>query len=122
MNWEDTIKKIAEMIHNEDIAPWKAEQAALKEGVPIPEYITAAAKARRLFVEEKSGHRFHHIVLPPKPYQISYRCPNDGTLWTLAAEDTHTFCGLCGTSLDVLEEEKRYNPLVNNYIGGVEDY
>ncbi len=122
MKLEKTIKKIAEMIHKGEIAPWKAEQAAIKEGASPPEYIEVAAKARRMFIEEKSGHRFYHILLPGKPYQISYRCPNDGTLWSLAADDTYVNCGLCGTSLELLEEEKRYSPFVNNYIGGVEDY
>ncbi len=122
MKMENTIKKIAQTIHKGEIAPWKAEQAALREGVPVPEYMAVAAKARRMFIEEKSGHKFCHITLPEKPYQIAYRCPNDGTLWTLAADDTYLCCGLCGTSLELAEEEKRYIPLVNNYIGGVEDY
>ncbi|MGD9301780.1 MAG: hypothetical protein PVI13_09395 [Desulfobacterales bacterium] len=122
MNWEDTAKKIASMIQNNNMAPWKAEQVALKEGVPVPDHLAVAAIARRLFIEERGGHQFHHIVLPPEPYQITYRCPNDGTLWTLAADDTYIACGLCGTPLDMVEEDKRYSPLVNNYIGGVEDY
>ena len=122
MNWNDIAEKIAEMIQNNNMAPWKAEQVALEEGVPVPDHLAVAAQGRRLFIEERSGHKFHHIVLPPEPYQISYRCPNDGTLWTLAADDTDIASGLCGTPLDMLEEQKRYSPLVNNYIGGVEDY
>ncbi len=122
MKIEETAKKIADMIYNGKIAPWKAEQAAVDAGISIPGNIAVAAKARRLFIEEKSGNNFCHIVLPEKPYHIAYRCPEDGTLWTLAADDTHRCCGICGTSLVVLEEEKRYGPLVNNYIGGMEDY
>jgi len=122
MNSEETAKKITDMIHSGEIAPWKAEQAASEAGVSVPGNIAVAAKARRLFVEEKSGNKFCHIVLPEKPYHIAYRCPQDGTLWTLAADDTYLCCGMCGTPLDVVEEEKRYSPLVNNYIGGVEDY
>ncbi len=122
MKIEETAKKIADMIYNGKIAPWKAEQAAVDAGISIPGNIAVAAKARRLFIEEKSGNNFCHIVLPEKPYHIAYRCPKDGTLWTLAADDTYRCCGICGTSLDVLEEEKRYGPLVNNYIGGMEDY
>jgi len=38
MNWEDTAKKTAELIHNGVIAPWKAEQAALKAGASVPEF------------------------------------------------------------------------------------
>ncbi len=122
MNPEGIAKKLAEMIHTGEIAPWKAEQAALKEGIAVPEHFAAAAEARRLYIEKKSGCRFHHIVLPEKPYQIAYQCPNDGTGWTLAADDTYMHCGLCGTELKVAGEEERYTPLVNNYIGGVEDY
>jgi len=122
MSSKDTIKKIAEMIHKGETAPWKAEQAALNEGAPVPDYIAVAAAARRMFLEEKSGYRFHHIVLPERPYQIGYRCPRDDSRWTLAADDIYLFCGLCGTPLDLLEEEKRFGPLVNNYIGGLEDY
>jgi hypothetical protein len=122
MNLDDSAKKIAEMIQTGKIAPWKAEQVALKEGVSVPDHIAVAAKARRLFIEEKCGSQFQHIVLPPKPYQITYKCPKDSTIWTLAADDTYECCGLCGTPLDMAEEEKRYSPLVNNYIGGVEDY
>lgn len=122
MNSEDITKSIADMIHNGKIVPWKAEQAASEAGVSVPENIAVAAKARRLFIEAKSGNQFCHIVLPEKPYQIAYRCPKDGTLWTLAADDTYLCCGLCGTSLDLVEEKKRFSPLVNNYIGGVEDY
>lgn len=122
MKLENTIKKIAQMIHRGDIAPWKAEQAAAEEGVPVPEYIAVAAKARRMFIEEKSGHTFCHIVLPENPYQIAYRCPNDGTQWSLAADDSYVNCGICGTPLEMLDEEKRFSAFVNNYIGGVEDY
>ena len=122
MKLESTIKKIAQMIHKGDIAPWKAEQAALAEGAPVPENISVAAKARRMFIEEKSGHTFCHIVLPENPYQVAYRCPNDGLQWNLAADDTHVNCGICGTSLEMLDEEKRFSAFVNNYIGGVEDY
>ena len=122
MSPENSAKKIADMILNGEIAPWKAEQAAQKEGAPTPDHIAIAAMARRLFIEKKCGQKFHHIVLPEKPYQIAYRCPKDGTLWTLAAEDTYVNCGLCGTPLTALDEEKRYSPFVNNYIGGAEDY
>jgi len=105
-----------------EVFPWKAEAVALKEGIAGPENITAGAMARRLFVEEKSGHTMHHIILPEKPYHIAYRCPNDGSSWTLAANDTDLHCGMCATPLEILPENERHNPLVNNYIGGIEDY
>ena len=39
MNWKDLEVKIAEMIQNNNMAPWKAEQVALKEGVPFPDHL-----------------------------------------------------------------------------------
>ena len=93
MNREDTVKQITDLMISGKIAPWKAEDVALQEGISTPDNITAAVEARRAFVEEKSGHQFHHIVMPEKPYHVGYRCPNDGTLWTLAADDTYIRCG-----------------------------
>jgi hypothetical protein len=123
MNREDAAKKITESLLKGEIAPWKAEDVAQNEGVPAPDNIIAAAMARRTFVEEMSGHKFHHIVLPEKPYYIGYRCPNEGNLWWLDAHDSDVRCGMCATPLEMLEEDEgRYNSLVNNYIGGVEDY
>ena len=122
MNLDDIAKKIKDVLIKGELAPWKAEEAAEKEGVPVPDSIRAGAMARRAFVEEKSGSKFCHIELPQNPYHIGYRCPQDGTIWTLAADDTDVHCGMCGTPLEVLSENERYKPLVNNYIGGVEDY
>jgi hypothetical protein len=122
MNLENTAKKMAEMMHKGEMVPWKAEQVAQEEGLSTPDNIAIAAMARRMFIEEKSGYKFCHIILPEKPYQIAYRCPKDRTLWTLAADDNDVNCGLCGTSLEISDDENRYSPFVNNYIGGVEDY
>ncbi|MBT8351520.1 MAG: hypothetical protein KJO26_09850, partial [Deltaproteobacteria bacterium] len=119
---KEVVKKIKNMMLQGEIAPWKAEAAALKEGIPSPENITVGVMARRAFVEEKSGHKLHHIVLPEKPYHIAYRCPNDDSSWTLAADDTDLSCGMCYTPLEILPENERHKPLVNNYIGGIEDY
>ncbi len=122
MNREDTVRQITDLLLNGKIAPWKAEEVALKEGISTPDNLTAAVQARRAFVEEKCGHQFQHIVMPEKPYHVGYRCPNDGSLWTLAADDTYLRCGLCATPLEMLDEKERHKPLVNNYIGGLEDY
>lgn len=122
MNRSDAISKIKDMLLAGQAAPWKAEDLAAHEGFKIPENIVVGTMARRAFVEEKSRYQFDHIVMPQKPYHHAYRCPRDGTLWTLAAEDRYDRCGLCGTSLQMLDEKQRYQPLVNNYIGGVEDY
>ncbi|MCP4369198.1 MAG: hypothetical protein GY797_13950 [Deltaproteobacteria bacterium] len=119
---KEVVKNIKDMLLNGEFPPWKAEAVALNEGISSPENIAVGAMARRSFVEKKSGHTLHHIVLPEKPYHTAYRCPTDGSLWTLAAEDTDIHCGMCATPLEILPEEERYNPLVNNYIGGIEDY
>ena len=60
--------------------------------------------------------------MPEKPYHVAYKCPQDNTLWTLASGDTNENCSLCGSPLKILPEEERHKPLVNNYIGGIEDY
>ncbi len=119
---EEIVTKIKNMLLKGEIAPWKAEAAALKEGISNPKNITTGVMARRAFIEEKSGCKFHHIVMPEKPYHVAYRCPNDATLWTLATDDTYIRCGICGTPLEMLDEKERHQPLVNNYIGGIEDY
>ncbi len=122
MNRDDIIRTIADLLIKGDIMPWNAEEAAREEGLPSPDNLTAAVEARRLVVEKKCGHRFCHLVMPEHPYHVAYQCPHDGTLWTLAVGDTNTNCTLCGTALEMLPENERHQPLVNNYIGGVEDY
>ncbi len=115
--------KLKDSILKGEFPPWKAEDAAQEMGLSLPDNLEAAVLARRALVEEKSGHRLHHIVLPDKPYQVNYRCPNDGTLWSLAADDSYVCCGICEARLDMLgEDEGRYKPLALNYIGGIEDY
>ncbi|KPJ77438.1 MAG: hypothetical protein AMJ54_08000 [Deltaproteobacteria bacterium SG8_13] len=122
MTFEDIVKTLSDRMLQGGLAPWKAEDAALEEGLAGPENITAGVAARRAFVEAKSGHSFRHIMLPERPYHTGYRCPNDQSLWTLAAEDTHIRCGMCDTPLEPLPAAQRHKPLVNNYIGGIEDY
>jgi hypothetical protein len=122
MDRDDVVKKIKAAMINGEIPPWKADDEAAKMGIAAPENIVVGTMARRAFVEEKSGHKFCHIVLPENPYHTGYRCPKDGTLWTLAADDTYVRCGMCATPLEVLPKNERHQPLVNNYIGGVEDY
>ncbi len=102
--------------------PWKAEEAAKEAGISEPKNNIIATKARRAFVEVKSGHNFQHIILPEKPYIIEYRCPRDGTRWSLAAGDYDQNCGICGAALRIVDEGISYKPLVNNYLGGNEDY
>jgi hypothetical protein len=118
MKADDAVKQIKEALINAEIPPWKAEDEADRLGIAAPENIVVGARARRGFVEEKCGHKFYHIQLPENPYHTAYRCPKDGTLWTLEADDTYVRCGLCATPLEVLPESERHKPLVNNYIGG----
>ena len=123
MNREVATEKIKDAMLEGKFAPWKAEDVALEDGIPLPENIVVAAMARRRFVEEKSREKFHHIILPEKPYLIEYRCPHDDSKWSLAAEDTYVRCGMCAAPLEIMErDEDRYKPLVQSYIGGVEDY
>ncbi len=122
MEHKDVVKKVTEMLVNGDITPWNAEEAAAEQGLAVPENITAGVEARRAFVAHKTGHELHHLVMPEKPYHVAYRCPKDNTLWTLAEGDIYTKCTLCGSDLKILPEDERHKPLVNSYIGGVEDY
>jgi hypothetical protein len=123
MNQTDIAKKISEQIIKGEIAPWKTEEAALEAGLQPPEHLVVGTLARRLFLEEKSGIKLNHLVMPDKPYSIEYRCPRDGSHWILAADDAFCRCGMCDTPLVPLVAGKiSYQPLVNNYIGGHEDY
>jgi len=122
MEQKDIVNKITQMLISGEIAPWKAEDTAEELGLSVPDNFTAAAEARRSFVEHKTGHNFNHLVMPEKPYHTAFRCPKDNSLWTLAAEATHRQCSLCGSELKLLPEEERHKQLVNTYIGGVEDY
>jgi hypothetical protein len=122
MTFDDIVKVLVDQMLQGKLAPWKAEDAALKEGLAGPENITAGVAARRAFVEAKSGQPFRHIVLPERPYHTAYRCPKDHSVWTLAADDTYIRCGMCDTPLKPLPATQRHQPLVNNYIGGIEDY
>ncbi|NIA19382.1 MAG: hypothetical protein GWP07_02970 [Xanthomonadaceae bacterium] len=123
MNQTDIAKKIGEQILNGEIAPWNAEVTALEAGLQPPEHLVAGTLARRLFLEAKSSIKLNHLVMPEKPYSIEYTCPRDGSHWILAANDAFTRCGMCNTPLEPRVAGKTsYLPLVNNYIGGDEDY
>lgn len=123
MDHESAVDQIKTGLLKGEVPPWKLEDLALEMGFQPPDNITVAVKARRAFVEHKSGHKLHHLVLPERPYKVEYSCPNDKTLWSLAADDTYTRCGFCDTPLEMLpEDEMRYKPLVQNYIGGFEDF
>ncbi len=120
---EKLVEAIAEDIVAGKLAPWKAENAALGAGTAPPRQMWIAAAARRAAIERKSGAKFRHLVLPDEPYCIEYRCPEDDTFWTLAADDEQTHCGVCGAPLrHAGDDGPTYRPLVNSYIGGAEDY
>lgn len=123
MGMDMVVMRLKDALLDGRMQPWKAEEAALEEGVKIPDNFAIAAMARRAFVSEKSGVTFQHIALPDKPYLIEYSCPQDGSRWWLAAGDTYVYCGMCGTALEMVRDDgERYKPLVLNYIGGEEDY
>jgi len=123
MDNETAIDRIKAALTNGEIPPWKLEDLAHEMGFQPPDNITIAVKARRAYLEHKSGLQLNYIVLPERPYKIEYRCPNDQTLWSLAGDDADVRCGMCGTPLEMLPEaEGRYKPLVQNYIGGFEDF
>ncbi|MBN2332531.1 MAG: hypothetical protein JXO49_04400 [Deltaproteobacteria bacterium] len=123
MNYTEVAKNISEAMLRGEVAPWKTEEKALEAGIGAPDTFIVGTLARRFFLEAKSGVAFHHLVMPAKPYSIEYRCPRDNSHWMLAAGDDFTRCGMCDTPLAPLVDGKTsYQPLVNNYIGGDEDY
>ncbi len=123
MDHADLARKLADQLLAGQLQPWRAEDAALEAGAATPDNFRIGALARRRFLEDKSGVKLRHLVLPDKPYSIEYNCPRDHTHWILAANDTFSRCGLCGTPLEPRVPGKTsYLPLVNNYVGGDEDY
>ena len=116
MDKDEVVTLLRDALLDGRLQPWKAEEAAMEEGIPVPDNFAVAVLARRAFVAEKSGVSFQHIALPEKPYLIEYRCPKDGSRWWLAAGDTYVCCGMCGTELELLRDEgDRYKPLVEQY-------
>jgi hypothetical protein len=124
MNRDEAIATLTADLICGKVAPWSAEYAAAKLGVASPDNITVGALARRSFVEHKSGVKLNHLTLLDKPYLLEYDCPNDATHWMLASDDEDRVCSLCGSALvpRVKDGVPSALPLVQNYIGGTEDY
>ena len=122
MNHEAITLKLRDDLLAGKLVPWKTEEAAREEGISEPENIRIGINARRSFLEQKSGHTLKHITISEKPYLLEYRCSEDNTRWWLAANDSYRQCSLCGNNLEPIDQQLRYKPLVNNYIGGIEDY
>ena len=88
-----------------------------------PDHYRLAALSRRKVIEDLTGLEFRHLELPDRPYLMKWRCPNDHAEWHLSAVDTDTTCAYCGSALEPYgTDAKRFLPLVNNYIGGREEY
>ncbi len=123
-NNEALIDVIVDKIKSGEIQPWKVESILLEEyKVLPPEHFRIAALSRRKCIEEFTGHKFKYLELPEKPYLMQWRCPKDDTIWHLEARDTNTNCTCCGSSLEPYGiDADRFRPLVNNYIGGKEEY
>ncbi len=123
-NDETLTDVIAGKIRSGEVQPWKAESVLLEEyNVSSPEHFRIAALSRRKCIEELTGHDFKYLGLPEKPYLMQWRCPNDNSIWHLEARDADTNCTQCGSSLEPYgAESDRFRPLVNNYIGGLEEY
>lgn len=123
-NKEEMVDKVAEQIRAGEIQPWKVESALEEEhGIGSPDVYEAAALCRRRFVERLTGYEFKYIELPEKPYMMQWICPKDGSIWHLEARDEDTVCTYCGSALERHGEgDKGYRALVNNYVGGKEEY
>ncbi len=123
-NNEKLIEELADKIKSGDVQPWKAESVLLEEyGVTAPEQFQIAALSRRKCIEELTGNTFNYLKMPDKPYLLQWRCPKDNSVLHLEARDSDTTCNNCGSILEPYgNKDDRYLPLVNNYIGGSEEY
>ncbi len=123
-NNENLADVIAGKIKSGEVQPWKAESVLQEEyKVVPPEHFRIAALSRRKCIEELTGHKFNYLELPEKPYLMQWRCPKDNSIWHLEARDTDANCTHCKSTLEPYgNEEDRFRPLVNNYIGGREEY
>ena len=121
---ENLVEDISGKIKTGEIQPWKAESVLLEEyDASAPEHFRTAALSRRRCIEELTGHKFKYLELPDKPYLMQWRCPKDNSIWHLEARDNDTVCTHCGSALEPYgTEADRFRPLVNNYIGGKEEY
>jgi hypothetical protein len=121
---ENLVEEIAGKIKTGEIQPWKAESVLLEEyNASYPEHFRTAALSRRKCIEELTGYKFNYLELPEKPYLMQWLCPEDNSIWHLEARDTDTECTHCGSPLEPYGTEvERFRPLVNNYIGGKEEY
>jgi hypothetical protein len=118
------VEEIADKIKAGEVQPWKTESVLLEEyNASSPGHFRTAALSRRKCIEELTGHKFNYLELPEKPYLTRWRCPKDNSIWHLEARDTDTACTHCGSALEPYgTEAERFRPLVNNYIGGKEEY
>ncbi len=118
------VEEIVGKIRTGDVQPWKTESVLLEEyGVKAPEQYRIAALSRRRVIEEFTGHTFNYLELPEKPYLMQWRCPKDKSIWHIEARDKETVCTRCGSALEPYgEDEERFRPLANNYVGGSEEY
>jgi hypothetical protein len=121
---ESLVEEISGKIKTGEIQPWKTESVLLEEyDTSAPEHFRTAALSRRMCIEELTGHKFNYLELPDKPYLMQWRCPKDNSIWHLEARDTDTACTHCGSALEPYGDgADRFRPLVNNYIGGKEEY
>jgi len=112
------------MLEAGEMPPWKVEGYLIEvHGLAPPEQFGLAAEARRQWIAKRTGIEFRHIAIPETPYKVRYVCEHDRTTFELDAADTDKRCTLCRGALKPADSSaERYAPLVNNYVGGTEDY
>ncbi|MFB0566809.1 MAG: hypothetical protein ACETWK_14160 [Candidatus Aminicenantaceae bacterium] len=114
------IQECVEQLKLGKLPPWKVEEEiATNIGILPPDNYSIAALCRQKFIEKETGEKFEFIRISEKPYKIHYQCERDNIFWELDALDSKLTCTICGSPLKSLG---KYSPLVNNYIGGSEDY
>jgi len=119
----DLISDLRQAMIKGDLPPWRAEAALLDKGVKSPNHFYLAALTRKAYIEDISGETFCHLQVMDKPYIQPWRCPKDGIIYNLEAQEKDLTCTVCRSSLKPYKEsELSYVPLVASYVAGLEDY
>ncbi len=117
---ESIIRLCAQKMKEGTLAPWKVEEELENVyGIEPSQIYAMAAHCRQRLVEDLTGEKFRHIIVPDGAYKQRFLCEKDGLRWELDVRDENRTCSLCGTDLKPLAQ---YAPLVANYIGGTEAY
>jgi hypothetical protein len=111
-----------EMIQGK-LPPWRAEASLLEMGMESPDHFYPAALARKKYIEEIAGKKFHHLQTLQNPYIQPWQCPEDQIIYNLEVQEKDLTCTVCQTELIPYEGTlANFAPLAASYVAGQEDY